>query len=167
MWPSAMLNDAAMSPTTRNASASILSWSIVEPPSVSALLRRTESIPDATRGISKDGGIEAGMRRRRPASRPRVVGRRAGCRDGDLPAEAAAGVGELSGDGLRQAGAELTVELVEVGQRLEPLAGVDAERLAQLRRPEAEPRRVEVLRRRQEADRRLLGLARAAVDALH
>src|SRR5881628_2392691 len=68
---------------------------------------------------------------------PRAVPRD-GHRDRVPPAaalgpELAARVGERGGDRLRQPRPELVVEVAEVGQRLEPLAAVHAQRLGDLR----------------------------------
>ena len=50
-----------------------------------------------------------------------------------LGSELAARVGELGSDRLRQPRPELSVEVAEVGERLEPLAAVHAQRFRELR----------------------------------
>src|SRR5262249_6576949 len=78
----------------------------------------------------------------------------------------AARPGELSGERVGQSRAELTVEVAEVGEGLEPFCVIHAERLVELRARDAESLRIERVGSRNPADRRFQG-APAAPHALH
>ena len=90
-----------------------------------------ESIRDAT-GDRRIGGEFSFRRASRVGIAPEPRANAAGRIPFGSGAELAACLGQLACDRFGQALTELTVEVAEVGERVEPLAGIDAQRLLEL-----------------------------------